>query len=115
MTTTQTRNERTRATRGKHREPVEFDQAVDVFKALGHPVRLDIMRRMMKVPELACLELEHTLPISKATISYHIKILYRAGLVNVRKVGRYYHYTPRRDEMDRILPGLIEFLEHRVG
>jgi DNA-binding transcriptional ArsR family regulator len=93
---------------------VESDHMVDVFKALGHPVRLDIMRRMVAVPELACTELEHTLPIAKPTISYHIKMLHRARLINVKKVGKYYYYTPRMDEMNELLPGLAPLLLDRL-
>jgi ArsR family transcriptional regulator len=94
---------------------VELDHMVDVFKALGHPVRLDIMRRMVAVPELACTELEHTLPIAKPTISYHIKMLHRARLINVKKVGKYYYYTPRMDEMNQLLPGLAPLLRDRLS
>jgi ArsR family transcriptional regulator len=94
---------------------VEAEHMVDVFKALGHPVRLDIMRRMVAVPELACTELEHALPIAKPTISYHIKMLHRARLIHVKKVGKYYFYTPRMDEMDELLPGLLGLLQDRLA
>ncbi len=95
-------------------DPVDFDEVVAVFKALGHPVRLDIIRRMLHVPELACTELEQTLPIAKSTISYHIKLLYRARLIDVRRDGRYYHYTPRWDEVNRLVPGLVTLLQERL-
>lgn len=89
---------------------LELDHVVDVFKALGHPLRLEIMRRMVAVPELACTELEHALPITKQTISYHIKMLHRARLITVRRDGRYFFYSPRFDEIEAVVPGLVPLL-----
>jgi DNA-binding transcriptional ArsR family regulator len=71
--------------------------ASDVFKALGDPIRWSIVQQMAEVEELACSTLEDTLPISKPTISYHTKILTQAGLITVRKQGRNFFYTLRRD------------------
>ena len=58
---------------------------IEIFKALSDPIRWNIIVQMASVDELACVALEDTLPISKPTISYHTKILYQAGLINVRK------------------------------
>src|SRR3954466_12600527 len=82
------------------REPVA---APEVFKALGDPIRWSIVQQMAQQDELACSLLEDTLPISKPTISYHMKILVQAGLVSVRKERRNFHYTLRRD----VLQGLV--------
>lgn len=78
--------------------------ATEVFKALGDPIRWNIVEQMSTVDELACSLLEDTLPISKPTISYHMKILVQAGLVSVRKEGRNFHYTLRRE----VLQGLVD-------
>lgn len=78
--------------------------AAEVFKALGDPIRWSIVAQMSTVDELACSRLEDTLPISKPTISYHMKILVQAGLVDVRKEGRNFHYTLRRD----VLRGIVD-------
>jgi hypothetical protein len=39
-----------------------------------------------------------------------MKVLYRAGLVDIRKAGRYYFYRSRRDVTDTCLPGVWESL-----
>jgi DNA-binding transcriptional ArsR family regulator len=83
------------------REPVA---ATEVFKALGDPIRWNIVQQMAQQEELACSLLEDTLPVSKPTISYHTKILTQAGLIEVRKRGRNYFYSLRRD----VLRGLID-------
>lgn len=91
------------------REPVA---ATEVFKALGDPIRWSIVQQMAQQEELACSVLEDTLPVSKPTISYHTKILTQAGLIEVRKRGRNYFYSLRRevlrslmDEMWTLAPG----------
>jgi DNA-binding transcriptional ArsR family regulator len=82
----------------------------DVFKALSDPMRWNIVCQMAAVDELACTTLETTLPITKPTISYHIKVLYHSGLVEVRKDGRYYYYRLRRDVLDGMLPEISKRL-----
>lgn len=91
------------------REPVA---PTEVFKALGDPIRWSIVQQMAQQEELACSILEDTLPVSKPTISYHTKILTQAGLIEVRKRGRNYFYSLRRevlrslmDEMWSLAPG----------
>ena len=80
----------------------------EIFKALSDPVRWSIIVQMASVDELACITLEDTLPVSKPTISYHTKILQHAGLINVRKSGRNYYYSLRRDVLHKLLDDLWE-------
>ena len=94
---------------------MEFDRssAPEAFKALGDPVRWSIVQYMAEQPELAGSLLDEALPISRPTISYHIRILTQAGLVEVSKRGRNHYYTLRQevlrgllDELDALMPGL---------
>mgnify|MGYP001228440466 CR=1 FL=1 len=80
----------------------------EAFKALGDPIRWSIVTQMAVVDELACLSLEDTLPVSKSTISYHTKILHHAGLISMRKEGRNYFYSLRRDVLHQVLDSLWE-------
>lgn len=89
---------------------VEHDPVVDVFKALGDPVRWDMIQRIAEVDELPCSCLESMLPVTKPTISYHAKILSQAGLVQVRKDGRNSYYRLRREalaDLEKDLGGLV--------
>jgi DNA-binding transcriptional ArsR family regulator len=81
---------------------------IDVFKALGDPIRWSMIAQMASVDELACITLEDTLPVSKPTISYHAKILNHAGLITVRKEGRNHFYSLRRDVLHDVLDSLWE-------
>ena len=82
----------------------------DVLKALSDEMRWSIVTQLAAVDELACLRLEQTLPVSKPTISYHVKVLYHAGLIEVRKQGRNYYYRLRRDVLDSVLTGVADEL-----
>src|SRR5580698_729373 len=84
------------------------DPALEVLKALSDATRLGIMSRIASTEELPCTSLERELPISKSTISYHMRILRHAGLIDIRKDGRYYHYRVRSPEIEQVFPGLLE-------
>lgn len=83
------------------------DASTEVFKALSDPVRWEILQQIAAVEELACATLEQTLPVSKPTISYHTKILQQVGLLAVRKEGRNYYYTLRREPLQIALDDLV--------
>jgi len=89
----------------------------EIFKAIGDPIRWQIIEQIADREQYPCAELEEVLPVSKPTISYHVKILTQVGLVEVSKRGRNYYYTLHRqaleqmiDELRALLPGL-----HLVG
>lgn len=84
--------------------------ATEVFKALGDPIRWDIVQQMAQEDELAASVLEDRLPVAKPTISYHVKILTQAGLADVHKRGRNYFYTLRRDVLAEVLDELSGLL-----
>ena len=93
-----------------HAPPVT-DQYITVFAALSEPVRIRMLRMMLAAEgDLACTALDKTLPIAKSTISYHVQILRRAGLITVRKAGRNYFYQLRRDAFETFAPGFLEHL-----
>lgn len=70
----------------------QYNQNVKFFKALSDVNRIMIMD-MLSCGELcACMILEK-LNINQSTLSHHMKILCDSGLVNVRKDGKWMHYT----------------------
>lgn len=79
---------------------------VEIFKALGDPIRWNIITAIAVAGELPCASLEDKLPIAKPTISYHTKILQQAGLLAVRKEGRNSFYTLRGEILEDIIDSL---------
>ena len=83
--------------------PRDSAAPTEVFKALSDPIRWTIVQQVAQEDEYACSLLEDTLPVSKPTISYHTKILTQAGLLEVRKRGRNYFYSLRRDVLREMI------------
>ncbi len=94
---------------------VTASEIAELFRALGDPTRIEILRLLSMADEVACTTLDDILPISKSTISYHIKALRTVGLLTVRKDGRWYHYTLQRDRLEALLPGFLELLPTLAG
>lgn len=58
-----------------------------LFKALGEPTRLKIIR-LLATRELCVCDLEEIMQFSQPRISQHLKILKYSGLVKERKEGQ---------------------------
>jgi len=82
--------------------PVPTD-VTEVFKAFADPVRWAMVVEMAKVDEFPATDLDQVVPVSKPTISYHIKVLYHAGLLEIRKDGRNFYYRLRRDVLREVI------------
>ena len=93
------------------RNTSEKDRYVAVMKALSEPTRLDMIRLIAASPEYACTSLERELPVSKSTISYHVKILSHADLVSVRREGKFFFYRLHKDVLDYYAPNLLDHLQ----
>lgn len=83
------------------------NNTVEVLKALGDPIRLGIVQRLLVKEELCACNFLDAFEITQPTLSFHIKKLTACGLVNVRRDGTWMKYT-LNDEKVR---GLIEVLE----
>jgi len=60
-------------------------QSIEIlFKALGEPIRLKIVK-LLSLQELCVCELEAILNISQPRVSQHLKVLKKAGIVQERK------------------------------
>jgi ArsR family transcriptional regulator len=87
------------------------DQFDRIGKALADPTRVAVLEAIGRQDECPCQQLRDAFPVSKATISHHIKELVRAGLVEARKEGQFLHCQIRRD----VLRGYTAELLRRAG
>ena len=63
-------------------EGKEADQELAALcKALGHPVRVQILRLLMRVDGCVCGDIVSELPLAQSTVSQHLKVLKDAGLI----------------------------------
>jgi ArsR family transcriptional regulator len=64
----------------------------NIFKALGHPIRLNIVKKLSE-GELCVCKLVDENEFSQANLSQHLKILSNAGLISKRKNGNFSMYS----------------------
>ena len=62
---------------------MQDEEFADVMRALGHPVRLSILRILAEKAQndCCCTDVTECLPLAQSTVSQHIKVLVDAGLV----------------------------------
>ncbi len=57
------------------------EEVAKIFKALGHPIRIEIIEYLKQVDRCICGEIVNIFPLSQSTVSQHLKHLKEAGLV----------------------------------
>jgi DNA-binding transcriptional ArsR family regulator len=75
----------------KRRNETSLEELAEVAAALGEPKRLQAIG-MLFHGELCLCDLTEGLGLSASTVSNHMAILKRAGLVEARKEGRWMHF-----------------------
>ena len=76
-----------------------------IFKALGHPVRVQMLDILSRHGGQACVcDLESQFDLSQPTISHHLKVLRQAGLLITEQRGQWIFY--------RVQPTIVEDLSN---
>ena len=80
-------------------------------KALSDPRRVSLLEAIGTAHEFPCQRLCHMFPVSKGTISHHMKELLRAGLIRSRREGQYKYFEVCRD----VITAYSDELKRRMG
>jgi ArsR family transcriptional regulator, arsenate/arsenite/antimonite-responsive transcriptional repressor len=78
-------------------ERVQAERMARIAKALGDPIRLQLVDVLRKHAGKVCVcELVPLFDLSQPTVSHHLKVLRDAGLVDSERRGlwAYYYVTP---------------------
>ena len=59
----------------------ELQVRASLFKALGHPARLAILKYLAEVKTCICGDISEELPLSRTTVNQHLKELKKVGLI----------------------------------
>ena len=98
-----------RADRIPHPPTTALDLAT-IMRALGDPVRLDLVRMLADGREHNCGRLADALGLPASTASYHMRLLRESGVTRTRAEGTHRVISLRRDDLDERFPGLVEVL-----
>jgi len=86
------------------------DQARLLFKVLGDPVRLSVIEALATGERCVC-ELTGELGLAQSKLSFHLKVMKDAGLLESRQEGRWIYYRLRAEALQTLqdwLAGLAD-------
>jgi ArsR family transcriptional regulator len=90
-------------------------QYAAIAKALADPRRVALLEAIARNDECPCQRLCRDFPLSKATISHHIRELVRAGLVDARRDGQYLNCQVRHETLQAYTEELLRRTGARVA
>jgi len=79
----------------------KYVENAHLFKSISEPNRLRIVDMLSCGTLCACKILEK-LQITQPTLSHHMKILCDSGLVNVRREGKWMHYSLNSENLQKM-------------
>lgn len=74
-----------------------------IFKALSDPIRLNILKKLYSAESVCVCELTDIFDISQSKLSYHLKLLLSANLINKTSKGKWNFYAVNKDTISRVL------------
>ena len=78
-----------------------------ILKALADPNRFALLERVTRSTcETGCSDLRSTIRLAPATLSHHLKELESAGLIQVRREGKFAYLSPCPGTIDDLLAAL---------
>ena len=80
------------------------DLHVEAFKALAHFTRLQVFFLLVRAGrEVSAGEIQEAVEVPGPTLTHHLDLLRRAGLVQNRREERYVYYSVRRDTVTALV------------
>lgn len=74
-----------------------------LLKALADPKRFELLERVARAScPLGCMEVRAALRIAPATLSHHVKELEAAGLIDVRREGKFVFLSLRAGVLESL-------------
>src|SRR5687768_2280662 len=76
------------------------------FRALADPTRVRLLNLLVRNPDLCVCDMQANFDLAQPTVSHHLGLLRKAGLVDCETRGRFAYYRARTDairDLARIL------------
>jgi DNA-binding transcriptional ArsR family regulator len=98
-----------RTERIRHPEVGSLDLAT-IMRALGDPLRIELIRLVDEEGEILCTELYERLGLPNSTGSYHLRQLREAGVTRSTARGTKRMISLRRDDLEARFPGFLDLV-----
>lgn len=89
----------------------ELTQKAELFKALAHPARLQILKFLSQTSNCITGDISDDLPLGRTTVNQHLKELKNVGLIQGHIDGVKTKYCLEPQKMNEMKQLLISFLE----
>jgi ArsR family transcriptional regulator len=83
------------------RGPADDERLATLASALGHPVRVAIVRLLSERGDCVCGSIVEQFPLAQSTVSQHLKVLKQAGFVEGEVDGPRVCYCVNREMVER--------------
>lgn len=85
----------------------------EIFRALGHPVRLKIIEYLRGREKCVC-EIFPYLKMEQSHLSKHLAVLRKAGIVDVRREGKNIFYKLKNQQVGRLFDCVKNVLRKEI-
>jgi len=89
----------------------ELAEKAELFRALGHPARLQILKFLSQTSNCITGDISDELPLGRTTVNQHLKELKNAGLIQGHILGAKTKYCLEPIRMKEMKDLLVTFLE----
>jgi ArsR family transcriptional regulator, arsenate/arsenite/antimonite-responsive transcriptional repressor len=96
----------------------ELQTSAALFKALGHPARLAILRYLADIKTCISGDISDELPLSRTTVNQHLKELKKVGLISGTVDGVKTNYclnTAKVDWLEKTLSSFVQEIRTDPG
>lgn len=88
-------------------DPNKFEEPANLLKALSHPVRLCIVRGLMRKKKCNVSYMQECLELPQSTVSQHLQKLRGAGIVKTERSGLEVNYILADERVARLITVLF--------
>lgn len=90
---------------------MRFDRQLDAHRALNDETRLRILQLIQRSGGLYTSQIMESFAVSQPTMSYHLKLLTGARLLQSKKDGRKIYYTLNKATFEALATSLLNFVQ----
>jgi ArsR family transcriptional regulator, arsenate/arsenite/antimonite-responsive transcriptional repressor len=88
----------------------ELQQQANLFKVLGHPARLQIIRFLSETKTCFSGDISDVLPLGRTTVNQHLKELKNAGIIRGQIGGSKNNYCLDLNKVEEMIKVMQNFL-----